>query len=199
MSAIAIGLASAAGTLAQAYSEKRQGDYNASVYNAQANSYKDASFRKRLETAINVDTQREQNRRDVARAIASSVELGMSNSDTTTNAIGQYASDLEKSANAINYQGLSQAESMSNMASSYQTMARYEKRKGKNAWNQGLLKAPLSYFSGYIGSGIDNGQEVGNIAKTLGGLNDIWDYTQNPNQQSLSNITKKYKNWSFGG
>ena len=207
MSAIAIGLAAAGATLAQGYSQYKQGKYQAEVYNAQADVYKDAAYRKRLETAINEDTQRKENRRDLARNIAASNEQGMGSSQTTIGALGQYATDYERNALNIRYEGLSNAESLSDQASTYNYMGKFAKQQGKNAWNASLIKAPFAFAGGYAAAGgtFASGA-LGDIGAGMSIVNDIWDFADTGNPAYLGEpknqgAASKFKNrkWTFGG
>lgn len=207
MSAIAIGLAAAGATLAQGYSQYKQGKYQAEVYNAQADVYKDAAYRKRLDTAINEDTQRKENRRDLARNIAASNEQGMGSSQTTVGALGQYATDYERNALNIRYEGLSQAESLSDQASTYNYMGKFAKQQGKNAWNASLIKAPFAFAGGYTAAGgtFASGA-LGDIGAGMSIVNDIWDFADTGNPAYLGEpknqgAASKFKNrkWTFGG
>lgn len=207
MSAIAIGLAAAGATLAQGYSQYKQGKYQAEVYNAQADVYKDAAYRKRLDTAINEDTQRKENRRDLARNIAASNEQGMGSSQTTVGALGQYATDYERNALNIRYEGLSNAESLSDQASTYNYMGKFAKQQGKNAWNASLIKAPFAFAGGYAAAGgtFASGA-LGDIGAGMSIVNDIWDFADTGNPAYLGEpknqgAASKFKNrkWTFGG
>lgn len=207
MSAIAIGLAAAGATLAQGYSQYKQGKYQAEVYNAQADVYKDAAYRKRLETAINEDTQRKENRRDLARNIAVSNEQGMGSSQTTIGALGQYATDYERNALNIRYEGLSNAESLSDQASTYNYMGKFAKQQGKNAWNASLIKAPFAFAGGYAtAGGTFASGALGDIGAGMSIVNDIWDFADTGNPAYLGEpknqgAASKFKNrkWTFGG
>jgi hypothetical protein len=204
---LTVGLISAGATLAQGYSQKKQADYQASVYNAQADIYKDAAYRKRLETAINEDTQRRENRRDLARSVAAANEQGMINSQTTIGALGQYATDYERNALNIRYEGLSQANQLSNQANAYDYMGSYTKKQGKNAWNASLIKAPFAFAGGYATAGGTFAEgTLGNIGAGMSVINDIWDfvdtgdtsYIGSPKNQGVASKIKNRK-WSFGG
>lgn len=196
MSGIELAIMSATATLLEGYSQKKQADYNAGVQREQARAYENASYRKRLETAINEDAQRRENRQALARQIASANEQGMGNSQTTIGALGQYARDNEQNALNIRYEGQAQAEQLTNQANAYNWIAKYTKKQGKNAWNDALIKAPLSFASGYMMSG----QDLDKIGTMMAGINDIWDYTKNPTQEGLKGISSKYKGkWTFGG
>ena len=207
MSSLFVGLAAAGATLAQGYSQYKQGKYQAEVYNAQADVYKDAAYRKRLETAINEDTQRRENRRDLARNIAGANEQGMGSSQTTIGALGQYATDYERNALKIRYEGLSQAESLSDQANTYNYMGKFAKQQGKNAWNASLIKAPFAFAGGYASAGGTFAEgTLGNIGAGMSVINDIWDFADTGNPAYLGNpqnqgAASKYKNrkWSFGG
>lgn len=207
MSSIFIGMMAAGATLAQGYSQYKQGKYQSEVYNAQADVYKNASYRKRLETAINEDTQRRQNERDLARNIAAATEQGMGNSQTTIGAIGQFATDYERNALNLRYEGLSQAEGLSNQGKAYSYMAKNIKQQGKNAWNASLIKAPFAFAGGYQSAGgtFSEGM-MGDIGQGMSIVNDIWDFVDTGNQSYLGTpqnqgAASKYKNrkWSFGG
>jgi hypothetical protein len=197
-----VGVISAAATLAQGYSQYKQGKYEASIYNAQADVYKNAAYRKRLETAINEDAQRRENKRDMARAFAASTEQGMANSQTAIGALGQYATDKERGALNIRYEGLSAAESLSDQATSYNYMGKFAKQQGKNAWNASLIKSPFAFASGYeAAGGVFGPTALGNIGAGMSVVNDIWDFTDSGDASTFKSAASKIKNrkWSFGG
>lgn len=198
MSGVELALLSATATLLEGYSQKKQADYDAGVQKAQAIAYENASYRRRLETAINEDTQRKENRQALARQIAIANEQGMGNSQTTIGALGDYASDNEQNALNLRYEGMAQAEQLSDQANAYRWMAKYTKRQGRNAWTDSLIKSSLSFASGYASSG----EDLGKLGTFMAKANDLWDYTQNPTQEGLVGIAEKYKTkkkWTFGG
>lgn len=207
MSSIFVGMAAAGATLAQGYSQYKQGKYQASVYDAQAKVYKEAEYRQRLETAINEDTQRREDRRSMARNVAAATEQGMGNSQTTIGALGQFASDYERNALNLRYEGLTKASALGNQANAYSYMGKYSKQQGKNAWNASLIKAPFAFAGGYQAAGgtFADGT-LGNIGAGMSVINDIWDFAETGNPAFLGSpqnqgMASKIKNrkWSFGG
>lgn len=188
---LAVGAVAAAGTLAQGYSQYKQGKYQASVYNAQADAYANAAYRKRLETAINADTQRRENRQSLARKIASTIELGGGDSPTSIGALGQFATNLEQNALNTEYMGLSQAESYQDQANSMYYMGKYTKQQGKNAWNASLIKAPFAAMGGYTMAGGTFAEGmIGNIGTGMSIANDIWDFVDTGDMSKIGDFTK---------
>lgn len=183
---LSVAITAAAGTLAQGYSQYKQGKYQSEVYNAQADAYSNAAYRKRLETAINEDTQRRENRQDLARKIASTIESGGGNSTTSVGALGQYATNLEQNALNKSYIGLSQAESYQDQANTARYMGSYAKQQGKNAWKASLIKAPFAFAGGYMTAGGTFGSGMlGDIGTGMATINDVWDYMDTGNASYL--------------
>ncbi len=207
MSAIWVAATMAAATVAKGYSDYQQGKYQKKVYDAQAEVYENASYRKRLETAINEDTQRRENRRDLARSVAAAGEQGMANSQTTIGALGQYATDYERNALNIRYEGMTQANALSNQAFAYQSMGKYAKQQGKNSWNASLIKAPFAFAAGYASAGGTFAEgTLGTIGAGMSVVNDVWDFADTGDAKYLGatktqGAASKIKNrkWSFGG
>ena len=191
MTTLAMGVIAAGATLAQGYSQYKQGKYQANVYNAQADAYANAAYRKRLETSINADTQRRENRQSLARKIASTIELGGGDSQTSIGALGQFATNLEQNALNTEYMGLSQAESYQDQANSMYYMGKYTKQQGKNAWNASLIKAPLSFAGGYMMAGGTMPEGIiGNIGTGMAMANDIWDFVETGDMSKLGEFEK---------
>ena len=158
MSSMAImgGLA-AVGTVLQGVASYQENKYQAKVADANADIMRANADQKRLETSINEDVIREQNRRTLARNIAASSEQGMANSATTIGALGQQATDLEQNALNLRYEGIAAAENMDIQANYYNQMAKGYKRQGNNAFYMSLIKAPIAYASAYTSAGGDIG------------------------------------------
>lgn len=197
MAAVTMGIIAAAGTLAQGYSQYKQGKYQASVYNAQADAYANAAYRQRLATAINADTQRRDNRQSLARRMAATLEAGGGDSPTSIGALGQFATGMEQNVLNTEYMGLSQAESYQDQATQMRYMGKYTKQQGKNAWNASLIKAPFAFAGGYMAAGGTFGSgTLGNIGTGMAITNDIWDYADTGDMsKQTSAVTKINNRW----
>ena len=147
---LTIGVISAAVTVAEGYSSYQEGKFQKKQADANAEILRQNAARKRLETAINEDTLRSQNRQTLARNLAASVEQGTAGSATTIGVLGQDAANLEQNALNLRYEGLSAAEGIDIQADYYNQQGKAAKRSGKNMFTMSLLKAPLSFANGYM-------------------------------------------------
>ena len=151
MSTVAIvGAALAAATTAMnSYGEYQEGKYKSRVMKANADVMQQNAARKRLETSINEDTQREMNRRQIAKNMAAMIEQG-SLSQTGVGVLGQQATDLEQNVLNSRYQGLAAAESEDIEANYLRQNAKQTKRQAKNRFYTDLIfKVPSSAFNTY--------------------------------------------------
>lgn len=181
---LTLGAIAAAATVAEGYGTYQEARYESKVASANADVYRQNAARKRLETAINEDTTREQNRRTLARNIAASSEQGMANSATAIGALGQQATDLEQNALNIRYEGISAAEGIDIQADYYDQMSNNLERQGKNKFYMSLLKAPISFAQGYTKAGGD----IGSLFSSTSNV---------PTSETLNLGGKKYKAFSL--
>lgn len=150
---IAIGALAAAATVAEGYAQKQEADFQSDIQKQNARVLRENAYRKRLETSINEDTMRRENRQKMARNIAASIEQGMGGSSTTIGALGQEATKLEQNALNLRYEGLSAGENLAIQANYMNQQAKASKIAGKNAFNMSLIKAPLAFASAYYTAG----------------------------------------------
>lgn len=150
---LTIGALSAAATVAQGLGSMQEANFQAEQANSNADILRQNAYRTRLETAINEDRERQQNRRILAQNTAASIEQGMGNSTTTIGVLGQQATDLEQNALDLRYKGLSSAEGMDIKANYLNQSANITKKQGKNQFYMSLLQAPISFAKGYTSMG----------------------------------------------
>lgn len=156
MSSMAImGSLAAATTVLNTISTIQENNVKARLSDANADILRANADQKRLETSINEDVTREQNRRTLARNIAASSEQGMANSATTIGALGQQATDLEQNALNLRYEGIAAAENMDIQADYMNRQAKEYRKQSQNSFYMGLIKTPISYLSGYLQAGGD--------------------------------------------
>lgn len=151
--AIGIATATAVATVMEGYGEYKEGKYQKKVADTNADILRQNAYRKRLETSINEDIKREQNRRQISKNMAAAVERGVGGSATTIGAIGQQMTDLEQNVLNFRYEGISAANNMDIQANSYKQQGKAYKRAGKNAFYMSLLKAPLNGAAAYYNAG----------------------------------------------
>ena len=182
MSSVAVvgAVLAVAGTVAQSYGEYQGEKYKSRVMKANADVLQQNAQRKRLETSLNEDIAREQNRRQIAKNEAAMIEQG-SLSQTGIGALGQQATDLEQNVLNSRYQGISAAEAMDIEATYMRQNAKATKRQAKNKFYTDLLfKAPSAGFSAYS----NFGGSLNSPSKTL-----------NYDTYKLSD-NRKYEAWS---
>lgn len=189
MTTLAMAVVAAGATLAEGYSQYKTAKYQAGVYNAQADAYANAAYRKRLETAINTDTQRRENRQNLARKVASTLELGGGDSQTSIGALGQFATNMEQNVLNTEYMGLAQAEGFQDQANSMYYMGKFTKQQGKNAWNASLIKAPFAAAGGYLAGG----GAASPLTSTMSAINSMWDFVDTGKQDHLNSAAKTLK------
>lgn len=188
--AVGMGIAAAASTIMQGYGEKQEAKYQAKVADANANILRQNAYRKRLETSINEDTMRRQNRETLAKNTAAAIEQGGGNSQTTIGALGQQATTLEQNALNLRYEGLSAAENYDISANYMNQQAKATRRQGKNAFYMSLIQSPFSAMSAYYGAGGKAG--LGNPSSSL----DTDGYSRR-NNRFLSIDGNRYETWSL--
>lgn len=150
---IAIGALAAAATVAEGYAQKQEADFQSDIQKQNARVLRENAYRKRLETSINEDTMRRENRQKISRNLAASIEQGMGGSSTTIGALGQQATMLEQNALNLRYEGLSAAENLDIESNYMRQQSKLTKQAGKNAFNMSLIKAPLAFASAYYTAG----------------------------------------------
>lgn len=153
MSATAGATLAVIGGIMQAQGEYQEGRYASQVSKANARVLEANADKIRLETAINEDVQRQQNRRTMSRNYAASIEQGMGESQTTIGVLGQQATDLEQNVLNLRYKGLSEAEKLDIEASYKRQEAKQLKKQAKRRFYTGLLNAGLSGATTYVGLG----------------------------------------------
>lgn len=150
---LTIGALAAAGTVMQGIGAYQEGKVQGKIADANADIMRQNAARQRLETAINEDRRREQNRRQLSRNIAAMSEMGMASSPTSIGVLGQQATDLEQNALDLRYKGLSAAESMDIQAANYNWQGKNYRMQGRNAFYGSLIGAPVSFAKGYTAAG----------------------------------------------
>ena len=148
-----IGALAAAATVAEGYAQKQESKFQSKIQEDNARILRENAYRKRLETSINEDTMRRENRQKISRNLAASIEQGMGGSSTTIGALGQQATMLEQNALNLRYEGLSAAENLDIESNYMRQQSKLTKQAGKNAFNMSLIKAPLAFASAYYTAG----------------------------------------------
>ena len=142
----------------EGYEEYQQGKAQKEAYDINAKILKENAAKKRLETSLNEDIIRSQNRKRLSKARAAFSEAGMATSATTTGVLGQMGTEQEQ--NVLNQRYLGETEAMyyMNQASLQSYYGQQAKRQGRNAFRMGLLKsgirAGLQLMSAGMGSGV---------------------------------------------
>lgn len=167
--AIAGAALAAAATVAEGYGEYQEGKYQSRVQKANAEVMQQNAARKRLETSINEDVMREENRRRIAKNEAAMIEQG-SISPTGIGVLGQQATDLEQNVLNSRYQGLAAAEAQDIESYYLRQNAKWTKRSAKNKFLTTLLfKAPANAFSTYKSMGGSFSGNTNNQVTQTGG------------------------------
>ena len=151
--AIVLGAASAAATIAQGYQSYQQGKQEKKAYDANADILRRNAAQKRLETSINEDLQRSENRRRISAARAAMGEAGILNSATSIGALGQMASDAEQNVLNYRYTGETEANNYLSQADMQNYYGRAAKANGKNAFKMSFINAGISGASTYKNMG----------------------------------------------
>lgn len=167
MSGVEAALLSFTAGALSAYGQYQEGRYQANVAKANARVLEANADKIRLETSINEDIKREENRRLMARNFAASVEQGMTGSQTTVGVLGQQATDLEQNVLNLRYKGLSEAESIDIQAYFKRQESKQRKRQAKLGFYTGLInsgidaaKTYVAFSGGSSGGGQGNGKEA---------------------------------------
>lgn len=151
--ATTMAIVTAIGTVAQGYASYKEGKFQQKLADANADILRNNADRTRLETSINEDKMRKENRQRIAKNIAAGIEQGMGNSATTMGLIGQQSATLEQNALNLRYEGLSRAEYLDQQANYSNLQGRFAKQQGKNAFRLSFLNAGVNAAKTYYGMG----------------------------------------------
>ena len=136
---VELGLTAAAAGMS-AYSSYQSGKATERAYKAQAEQDENNARQKALETSINEDTMRKENRAKLARMSAAQSEAGLDGGTATTSFMSSFR-NAEQDAMNLRYQGMSQWQN-------YKNQAALNRFYGKQAFKQGQLGAWTSGLSG---------------------------------------------------
>lgn len=151
----------------QGYQAYQQGKDQKKAYDKNAEILRQNAAKKRLETSLNEDIIRSQNRQKMSKARAAFSELGMSTSATTSGVLGQMSANQENNALLTRYQGETEAVNYMNQANMQNYYGRVAKANGKNAFKMGLIKAGIKLGLAAITAGAGGGG--GGIIEESGG------------------------------
>ena len=150
---IAVIAAVAAATVAEGYNQYQQGKEQKKAYDANANILRQNAARKRLETSLNEDILRSQNKKDMAKARAAFAEAGMATSATTTGVLGQMGGEQEQNVLNQRYAGETEAVNYMNQANIQSYYGSQAKRQGLNAFKMSFVKAGVNAALAYATMG----------------------------------------------
>lgn len=150
---IAIMTAAAAATVAEGYNAYQQGKEQKKAYDANANILRQNAARKRMETSLNEDILRSQNRKQMAKARAAMSEAGMATSATTTGVLGQMGAEQEQNVLNQRYAGETEAVNYMNQANMQNYYGSQAKRQGLNAFKMSFIKAGVNAALAYATAG----------------------------------------------
>lgn len=150
---IALGAAAAAATVAQGYQSYQQGKQEKKAYDTNAEILRRNAAQKRLETSINEDMQRSENRRRISAARAAMGEAGILDSATSIGVLGQMAADAEQ--NVLNYRfaGESEAQNYLTQAMMQNYYGKTAKANGRNAFKMSFLQGGINGLAAYMAAG----------------------------------------------
>lgn len=151
--AIIAGVASAAATVAEGYAQYQQGKSEKKAYDTNAEILRRNAAQKRLETSMNEDLVRSENRRRLSAARAAAGEAGMLDSATALGALGQMAADEEQNALNLRYAGETEAVNYMNQANLQNYYGKMAKANGKNAFKMSFLSGAINGLSTYSSMG----------------------------------------------
>lgn len=155
----------------EGYEQYQQGKAEKKAYDKNADILRQNAARKRLETSLNEDIIRSQNRKKISKARAAFAEAGMATSATTMGVLGQMAAEQENNALNLRYQGETEAINYMNQASLQSYYGREAKRQGKNAFKMGLLKSGIKAGFQLMTAGMGGGvTDVTGTAATGGNV-----------------------------
>lgn len=159
----------AAATVAGGYSAYRQGKEQQKAYDKNADILRQNAAKKRLETSLNEDIVRSQNRQKMSKARAAFAEAGMATSATTSGVLGQMGADQEGNALLTRYQGETEAVNYMNQANMQSFYGKQAAKQGRNAFNMSLIKAGVSLLGAWAASGAGAAAEAGTSSAFVGG------------------------------
>ena len=146
---IAMGVMAAASAVAGGVQQYQQGKAEKKVQDANADIMQKNAEQSRLESSINEDTLRSQQRQQISRMRAMMSEMGMADSTTSLGLLAQEESYAEQNANNLRYSSQTEANNFinnSNLASFYGNQSL---KQGKNAFNMGLINGASSAIGSY--------------------------------------------------
>lgn len=146
-------VAAAAATVAGGYSSYRQGKELQKAYDKNADILRQNAAKKRLETSLNEDIIRSQNRQKMSKARAAFAEAGMATSATTSGVLGQMGADQENNALLTRYQGETEAVNYMNQARMQNYYGKSAAAQGRNAFKMSILKAGVQLVGAWAASG----------------------------------------------
>lgn len=144
---IAAVIASAAATIGQGYSEYKSGKAEKEAYDKNAAILRRNAAQKRLETSLNEDLQRSENRKRISAARAAMGEAGILESATSLGALGQMSAEAEQSVLNYRYEGESEAQNYIEQADWQNYYGRAAKAKGKNAFKMSMINTGINLLS----------------------------------------------------
>lgn len=146
-------VAAAAATMAGGYSSYRQGKELQKAYDKNADILRQNAAKKRLETSLNEDIIRSENRQKMSKARAAFAEAGMATSATTSGVLGQMGADQENNALLTRYQGETEAVNYMNQARMQNYYGKSAAAQGRNAFKMSILKAGVQLAGAWAASG----------------------------------------------
>ena len=186
LSALSYGLMAASAGLA-AYSSYQGGKAQERAYQAQAEQDEANARVKALETSINEDTARKQQRANLARMSAAQSEAGLEGGTATTAYMSSFR-NAEQDVMNLRYQGMSQWANYKNQAALNRFYGKQAFKQGQlGAWTAGLgglAQMGAMYASSYTPSYADLGK-VQSLDKTTGS------FLANSSSQDLYNHFQK--------
>lgn len=141
----------ASATVAEGYNQYQQGKEQKKAHDANANILRQNAARKRMETSLNEDILRSQNRKQAAKAQAAMSEAGMITSATTTGVLGQMGAEQEQNVLNQRYVGETEAVNYMNQANLQNYYGKNAKAQGRNAFKMSFLQAVVNGASAYFG------------------------------------------------
>ena len=162
-------VAGAAATAYGGYSAYEEGKEQKKAYDKNADILRQNAARKRLETSLNEDIMRSQNKKQMAKARAAMSEAGMATSATTTGVLGQMGAEQEQNVLNQRYVGETEAVNYMNQANLQSYYGSQAKKAGKNAFKMSLVKAGVSLLGAWAASGAGAAAEAGTSSAFVGG------------------------------
>ena len=146
-------VASAAATVAGGYAAYREGKDQQKAYDKNADILRQNAARKRLETSLNEDMLRQENRKQASKARAAFAEAGMATSATTSGVLGQMGAEMEQNVLNQRYAGETEAVNYMNQAAMQNYYGKSAAAQGRNAFKMSILKAGISLAGAWAASG----------------------------------------------